>query len=773
MKSSVAVRLIVNLSAFVCFGMSLSCGSGSGADGGKQLARIRISPANQTIPKGTTVQLAASGIYEGAAQASGSSPIRYPEPLVAKNEEIRSEEIRSPEIRPASPPPAATGDQAVETVALDSLVTWQTSQPSVATIDSQGVVTAVGQGVTQISATYEGVTGTTPLTVGQAALLTITVGPKQSSVAVGESDQLVATGNFSDGNTQDLTHSATWSSSVPATANVNAQGAVTGTSVGVAQVSAAYMGVTGSASVTVGPPVLLSITVRTPKQSSSSSSSSISVLPLGESEQLTATGNFSDGSTQDLTQSATWSSSEPATVKVSAQGVVTGLGVGAVQVSATYQAVSGSVSITVAHPTLVAITVSPNPSSLPLGESEQLTVTGNFSDGNVRMLAQFVTWTSSSANASVTNQGIVTAMSLGVAQVSASYQGLTGSAMITVGPPALLSITVNPNQYSLPVGETRQLTAIGNFSNGTTQNMTQSATWSSSSAIASVSATGMVTATAAGESTITASAGSVPGQVTGSANVTVTAAVAVALNIVPAAISLVIENSRQLHAMATMSDGTTQDQTLNVAWSAAQPSIASVTNYGMVTATQVGSTTIQAEINGVTGSASLTVIPLVALSYFNLANAKATGFDDTVQLVNPGVTSGNLCAMVYVMSNQVMNACCGCSISDSGIRTLSLANDLTANTLTGKKPVAGVIEVVASNPGSNGQCNAASPSPNGVILAWGTNVLPSTTNVQVTEESFTQENLSSTEAAVLSGECSMIQQLGSGAGICSCGTGGN
>jgi hypothetical protein len=45
--------------------------------------------------------------------------------------------------------------------------------------------------------------------------------------------------------------------------------------------------------------------------------------------------------------------------------------------------------------------------------------------------------------------------------------------------------------------------------------------------------------------------------------------------------------------------------------------------------------------------------------------------------------------------------------------------------------------------------------------------------VQVTEETFAQTQLSNTEASVLAGECSMIQQLGSGAGVCSCGTGGN
>jgi hypothetical protein len=842
MKSSVAVRVLAILCAFVCFGMALSCGSGGAATASAKLTQISISPANQTIAKGSTLQLSAIGTYDdGTTQAVGPSGILHrdnPSPEMETNNGEGNVK--------RSQPPAPTGkSEGTVTEALGSVVTWQTSQPAVATIDSQGVVTAMGPGVTQVSATYQGVTGTTPVTVGQPALMSIAVTPKQSSLPIGESERATATGSFSDGSTRDLTQSATWTSSTLNIASVNAQGVVTGAGVGVVQVSAAYEGVTGIASVTVGRPALLSITV-SPNQTSlpsgeleqlaatgnfsdgstqnltqsatwSSSSAVVNVnaqgvvtgvssgvaqvsaayqgvtgsasvtvggpglvaitvspnqssLPLGETKQLTAMGSFSDGSTQNLTPSATWISSSQAVASVNAQGIVTAVGVGATQLSATYQGITGVASVAVAQPVLLTITVSPSQSSLPLGETEPLIATGSFSDGSSRNLSQSAAWTSSSAVASVNAQGVVTGINLGSALVSAAYQGITGSASVTVGTAALLSITVSPAQYSLPAGESTQLAAIGNFSNGSTRNLTQSATWSSSSAIASVSAAGAVIANAVGASTISASAGSV----TGSANLTVTPAVVVGLSIIPATISLVIENSKQLQAMASMSDSTTQNMTLSVTWNSAQPAIASVTYYGLATAQQVGSTTIEAEVNGISGSASITVTPLLAVSYFNLANTQQTGFDSTVRLTNPGVTSGNLCAMVYVFdSKEVLNECCGCTISDSGLLTLSLAKDLTSNTLTGKKPAAGVIEVVPSNPGQNGQCNAASISPNGVILGWSTNVLPSSTNVQVTEESFAQTQLSNSEAGVLAGECSMIQQLGSGAGVCSCGTGGN
>jgi len=791
MRLRPAAQSISVLSVLMCSAFLLNCGSGN-----PRLTQIAISPANQSIVKGANLQFSATGTYNNG------------------------------------------------TTEVLTAVVWQTSQSDVAAINPQGKLTGMGEGVAQVSAIYQGVTGTTSVTVGPPALVSIAVSPNQSSLPVGESEQLTATGTLSDGSTQNLTQSVTWSLSaavasvspagaavasavgtatitatsgsvtgtanltvtpavlvalnvVPATlslplgsgsqlqaiatmsdgtqqtisslvtwqtsqtsvAAINAQGYATAKGKGVAQVSAAYQGMTGSASITVGPPALASITV-SPNQVS---------LPVGETEQLTATGNFTDGSTQNLTQSATWSLSA-AIASVSPAGAVAAKSVGTATISVASGSVTGTAGLTVTGAAVVALNVVPATLSLPLGSSGQLQAIASMSDGTQQTVSSSATWqTSQSSVAAVNAQGSVKAAGKGAAQVSATYQGMSGSASVAVGPPALVSITVSPNQSSLPIDETQQFTATGNFTDGSTQNLTQSAVWSSSgSKIASVNPTGMAVANAVG----TAMIGANSGNVTGTASLTVTPAAEVALNIVPAPLSMLLGSSTQLQAIATFSDGSTQNQTATVTWSSMQPAIAIVSSSGLTTAETIGSTTILAQGSGFTASSNLTVMPLLTVEYFNRANAQNSGFDSTIRLTNPGVTFGNLCAMIYVFDrNQELNECCGCSISDSGLLTLSLLNDLTANTLTGKKPVAGVIEVVSSDPTQNPQCNAGSLTPAGQIIGWGTNVQASNGTYEVTEETFSTSALSSTQTTVLATECSMMQQLGSGAGICTCGTG--
>ena len=491
-------------------------------------------------------------------------------------------------------------------------------------------------------------------------------------------------------------------------------------------------------------------------------------VPLDAAQQFIATGTFSDSSTEQLA-SVTWSSSGAAVVSItddaSNLGAAYALGAGAATVSACAGAVCGSTTLTVGSAALVSIAITPATGTVPAGRPLQFYATGTYTDGSTQDLSSLVTWSSSAPPVATINAaGLASGLIVGSTTITAASGTVQGTAMLTVTSPVLTSVAVTPANASIAAGETQQFTATGTYSDGSVQNLTNAATWTSSGpAIASVSPSGAAVALAVGTATISATAGSF----TGTASLTVTPPVVIGLNVVPATLSMVLGSSRQLQAIATLSDGTTQDMTGTVAWSSTDPNIATVSSGGLASAAQVGSTTILAQSNGLTGSAQITVVPLVAVSYFSRVNSVNAGIDGTVQLTNPGLTS--LCAMVYVFDqNQELNECCGCPISDNGMRTLSLLKDLTANTLTGKKPRAGEIKVVPSDPAQNPQCDPVASAPTGVILAWGMNAqVPGAT----TETEYALVPLSDGEETILVNLCSFVKQLGGGKGICSCGSG--
>ncbi|HUB02583.1 MAG TPA: Ig-like domain-containing protein [Terriglobales bacterium] len=592
-------------------------------------------------------------------------------------------------------------------------------------------------------------------------LASISIRPANPTIPLGGAQPMIATGTFSDGTTQQLA-SVTWSSSNPAAVSIGNDstdpGAAYGaTANGSATLTACAGSICGSTNATVGPPALLSIAV-TPANGTVAS---------GLSLQFSATGTYTDGSTQSLTSSSTltWNSSIPYVATITSGGLATGYEEGISNISATVGSITGTATITVTNPVIVGLTVSPSSLYLSVGATQGLLATANMSDGTTSDVTEEVSWSVNGPPiATVNNRGQVTAQQNGSATIVAQSGGISASASLTVAPVA--SLIISPSSLSMAPSTSAQFHAIATLTDGKQEDVTALVSWSSmQSSVAGVNG-GLVTAVNSGSTTIMAQGNGM----SGSAGINVIEPTS--LTIIPSPVSIIIGTSLQLRAVATLSDGTTEDVTAITMWTSAQPSIAAISNNGMVTGEQIGSTTIYAQADGQTASTMVTVLPLLMVSYYNLTNAQNSGADGTVYLAHPGMVPGDLCAMIYVFdSAQEMNECCGCLISDSGLRTLSLINDLTSNTLTGKQPVAGTVEILSSQP-TAGQCNAGTITPAGTLVGWETNPQISTAGTyQVTEVPFQPSPLVSSEAQVLASECSMIQQLGSGAGTCTCGTG--
>jgi hypothetical protein len=179
-------------------------------------------------------------------------------------------------------------------------------------------------------------------------LTSIAVAPANPSIATGITQQFTATGKYSDGSSQDLTASVQWSSSQSTVAAISngsgTQGLATSVATGASLITAALGSVSGSTTLTVTAVTLTSVSV-TP--------ASPSIL-VGNTEQFTATAHYSDSSTQDVTTTANWSSSDPTVATISnaagAQGLATGVKSGTVTVTAALSPKNGTASLSVTNP---------------------------------------------------------------------------------------------------------------------------------------------------------------------------------------------------------------------------------------------------------------------------------------------------------------------------------------------------------------------------------------------------------------------------------------
>lgn len=265
-----------------------------------------------------------------------------------------------------------------------------------------------------------------------------------------------------------------------------------------------------SSSGIVSPAVPLTVTNAT-LQSIAITSTAASLAPKG-TLQLTATGTFSDGTTQDITAGVTWTSSNTAAATIGSQnGLALGQAAGTTQITAALGSVtSPAASLTVTSATLQAIALTPTTASIGRNGNVQLTAIGTFSDGTKQNVTSSTTWTSSSTNFASVGVGLVRGVAAGSTQITASVNGITSpAATVTVTSATLKSIAVSPSNRSVAAGTPLQFTAAGTYSDGTTQDVTNSVAWASSqTAVATISAsTGLASAVAAGTTQITATQG--------------------------------------------------------------------------------------------------------------------------------------------------------------------------------------------------------------------------------------------------------------------------
>jgi uncharacterized protein YjdB len=218
------------------------------------------------------------------------------------------------------------------------VITWASSNTAVATVNGNGLVTGVAAGSATITATSEGQSGTSALTVTSVPVASVDVTPTSATINENGTVQLTATPKDASGNPL-AGRAVTWSSNNTAVATVSTSGLVTGKVAGSATITATSEGKTGTSAITVLRPPVASVTVAPAATS----------VQVGSSVQLTATPKDANGNPLSG-RVVTWGSSDNAIATVNGTGLVSGAAAGAATITATSEGQSGTSAITVTAP---------------------------------------------------------------------------------------------------------------------------------------------------------------------------------------------------------------------------------------------------------------------------------------------------------------------------------------------------------------------------------------------------------------------------------------
>ena len=471
----------------------------------------------------------------------------------------------------------------------DKTVIWTSSNNEIATVDENGVVTAVADGTATITATVGSLTAECIVHVREVPLEGIDLDKTAITMNKGEKSEALKVSYNPEDTTDDKT--VTWSSENEDVATVE-NGVVTAVGAGTTTITATVGEFTAECEVTVVSP-LESITLTADRTTDN--------LEVGDTVNLTVGYNPED--TTDK-RAVTWSSSDEDVATVDENGVVTAVAGGTATITAT-STVNENITATCDIKVLKHTTgISLNPSEIELvkGEtSDPLAVTFDPADTDD---SKELTWTSSDDTvATVDENGAVTAVGRGTAMIRATLnanESVYAECEVTVSVP-LESITLTADKETdrLEVGDTVNLT-VGYNPEDTTDD--EKVTWTSSDdTVATVDENGVVTAVAGGTATITATS-------VANADISATCDIKVLKHTESITLSqiedmILMKNESSDPVTVTFNPADTDDSK-TVTWTSSKDTVATVDENGVVTGVAEGTATITATVKAGEGTTS-------------------------------------------------------------------------------------------------------------------------------------------------------------------------
>lgn len=342
------------------------------------------------------------------------------------------------------------------------------------------------------------------------------------------------------------------------------------------------------------------------------SKSSVS-LNVGGSTTLSATyyrtvDGVKDTET-DVTSYAAWTSSNPSVATVSG-GKITGVAEGTATITATYNGYSATATVTVEEDITYDYQLSPTSTNVVNGRTTKMTVIRrtftNGSQTNGEDYSSNFTWTSSNTSvATVGSYGVITGVGTGTATITAKYGGTTLTGTVTVTPNYTYELVLNKTSIDMGKGRNETLVATyKTYADGvleSSNDVTSSATWSSSSSSVAGVSGGTITGNGIGSATITATykgkSATCSVKVTGSPT----------LSLGWTSVNLKRGDVRTNAAIYNPNNGTASTNvTSSAVWTTSNSGVATVVG-GQITAQGKGTCTITATYNGVSASCTVNV----------------------------------------------------------------------------------------------------------------------------------------------------------------------
>lgn len=475
-------------------------------------------------------------------------------------------------------------------------VDWSSSDPAVATVSTQGEVTAVSPGSASIRATYDGRSAAVTVLVVELRLLNLEPDPDRVVIPLGTDAIIRIFGRYNDGSQRELcvadllqlesTDSAVF------TLDANVFGRVVSVGVGPANLVATVPDVPPAlVPVSIQPGVLVGMTLSADHLST----------PAGQFIQMQAIGTFSDGSQLDVANVADWSISGFQNALVSASGAVYSTQPDTGTVHARFQDVTAALNVTFTAAALVGTQMLVGDGEMPVGRSLQLQILGIFTDGSTQIVPGENWSVGDETVIAVDQNGLVTGLAPGTSWVYAIVENLEPHAELRVTDAVLEALEATLPDEPIPAGLAIQASATGTYSDGHQANLTNAVIWSfAPDSVATVSPTGRLSTVGPGNGELTA----VYQNFTATLPVIVSDATLESVGIAMASleggqVSMPAGLREPVRLVGTFSDGGDWPlPTSGILWEVGDPGIATVTGDSELLFLAPGSTTLQGSHGG-------------------------------------------------------------------------------------------------------------------------------------------------------------------------------